>query len=316
MRRSGVSRGPSPTNTTYSGFSNYRTDSYRPINPPSSPLSTDPRDIARAHFLELNKYLASYLANEPVNSRATARQKLTRLTRQQFQELSTDVYDELLRRKNNSSNNDVPFLPVRDDFHPKRNQARQKLATLPTGRFKDLSSDVYYELSRRYPEFKEEMEQDVVSPASAYDDYPSPDFPNNARTPAMAARDLPSNARASEDRANGYASPSSRRRPSDNFSSGRKSADAYGGVEGFGAAAAVGGVRRKPSQDIRTDRRKPSQDTTGYGVVGGASVNRRPSESEGSNASNAQSATAGMGMIIPNKSTIAEEEIEVPYGRE
>ncbi len=50
----------------------------------------------------------------------------------------------------------VPFLPVRDDFHPKRNQARQKLATLPTGRFKDLSSDVYYELARRYPEFKEE----------------------------------------------------------------------------------------------------------------------------------------------------------------
>ena len=51
----------------------------------------------------------------------------------------------------------MPFLPVRDDFHPKRNQARQKLATLPTGRFKDLSSDVYYELARRYPEFKEEV---------------------------------------------------------------------------------------------------------------------------------------------------------------
>ena len=45
---------------------------------------------------------------------------------------------------------------MRDDFHPKRNQARQKLATLPTSRFKDLSSDVYYELVRRYPEFKEE----------------------------------------------------------------------------------------------------------------------------------------------------------------
>ncbi|KZT69736.1 hypothetical protein DAEQUDRAFT_765322 [Daedalea quercina L-15889] len=316
MRRSGASRAPSPTNTTYSGFSNYRTDSYRPIKPPAIPISTDPREVARAHFVELNKYLASYLANEPVNSRATARQKLTRLTRQQFQELSTDVYDELLRRKNNSSTNEVPFLPVRDDFHPKRNQARQKLATLPTGRFKDLSSDVYYELSRRYPEFKEEL--DVVSPASAYDDYPSPDFPNNTRTPATTSRDLPSNPRTSGDRY--AASPSSMRRPSDNFSSGRQSADAYGGVESHGATgAAVGSVRRKLSQDIRSDRRKPSQDTTGgrgeYGL-GGASVNRRPSESESSNASNAQSATAGMGMIIPNKSTIAEEEIEVPYGRE
>jgi hypothetical protein len=45
---------------------------------------------------------------------------------------------------------------VRDDFQPKRNQARQKLATLPTARFEDLSSDVYFELARRYPEFKKE----------------------------------------------------------------------------------------------------------------------------------------------------------------
>ena len=50
---------------------------------------------------------------------------------------------------------EVPFLPVRDDFHPKRNQARQKLATLPKTRFKDLSGDVFHELGRRYPEFKE-----------------------------------------------------------------------------------------------------------------------------------------------------------------
>lgn len=49
----------------------------------------------------------------------------------------------------------VPYLPLRADFHPKRNQARQKLATLPTSRFEDLSSDVYFELARRYPEFKE-----------------------------------------------------------------------------------------------------------------------------------------------------------------
>jgi hypothetical protein len=45
----------------------------------------------------------------------------------------------------------VPFLPVKDEFHPKRNQARQKLATLPDGRFKDLASDVFAELERRYP---------------------------------------------------------------------------------------------------------------------------------------------------------------------
>ncbi|THH05207.1 hypothetical protein EW146_g9967, partial [Bondarzewia mesenterica] len=134
MKRSMAGRA-SPTNTTYSGISNYRTESYRPIKDPA-PL--DPRLIARTHFEELSRYLASYLAKEPANSRSTARQKLTRLTRQQFQELSTDVYDELVRRKNNADTNEIPYLPGRGDFHPKRNQARQKLATLPTSRFKDL----------------------------------------------------------------------------------------------------------------------------------------------------------------------------------
>lgn len=44
-----------------------------------------------------------------------------------------------------------PFLVPKDNFHPKRNQARQKLATLPPGRFKELASDVLYEIERRYP---------------------------------------------------------------------------------------------------------------------------------------------------------------------
>ena len=35
---------------------------------------------------------------ESPSSRASAREKLTRLTKLQFQELSTDVYDELIRR--------------------------------------------------------------------------------------------------------------------------------------------------------------------------------------------------------------------------
>lgn len=193
-------RAPSPTLTAFSGISSYRTDSYKPLRDKSSTSTPplDPHQVARTHYDELSKYLSSYLAKgsmsslspfahshvhpptEPANSRSTARQKLTRLTRQQFQELSTDVYDELIRRKTNSDNIQgpssvsprtsnspvalVPFLPVRDEFHPKRNQARQKLATLPMSRFKDLSSDVYYELVRRYPEFKEEVRL-VYSPS-------------------------------------------------------------------------------------------------------------------------------------------------------
>ncbi|KAF8483316.1 hypothetical protein DFH94DRAFT_851273 [Russula ochroleuca] len=175
-------RAPSPTLTSFSGISSYRTDTYKPLRDKSS-ASTPPIDsyqVARTYFDELSKYLSSYLAKEPANSRSSARQKLTRLTRQQFQELSTDVYDELIRRKTNSDNNQVPFLTVRDEFHPKRNQARQKLATLPMSRFKDLSSDVYHELLRRYPEFKEEP-SDVASLGSTFDDFPSPDFPTAPR---------------------------------------------------------------------------------------------------------------------------------------
>jgi hypothetical protein len=62
----------------------------------------------------------------------------------------------------------VPFLPLRADFHPKRNQARQKLATLLTSRFEDLSSDVYFELARRYPEFKEDVRKYTRSTAPTY----------------------------------------------------------------------------------------------------------------------------------------------------
>ncbi|KAJ3044724.1 component of the polarisome [Rhizophlyctis rosea] len=111
-------------------------------------------DVASTHYESLRQYLSSYLQSQrnaggPSNQRSSAREKLTRLTKQQFTELSTDVFDEMNRRQLDSR--DAPFLPVRDDFHPKRNQARQKLATLPSSRFKDLASDVYFEIERRFP---------------------------------------------------------------------------------------------------------------------------------------------------------------------
>lgn len=81
--------------------------------------------------------------------------------------------------------------------------------------------------------------------------------------------------------------------------------------------------RRKPSQDgynLGQHRSLRSQDTTGRRSEDRQDrefLIHRPtgsiSESTTSNG-NAQSATSGV--IIPNKSTIAEEEIEVPYGRQ
>eukprot|EP00833_Pecoramyces_ruminatium_P009935 jgi/Orpsp1_1/1183967/evm.model.c7180000087424.1 len=87
---------------------------------------------------------------------ASARDKLMKLNKSQFQELSTDVYDEMMRRTDEHA---YPFLPVRDDFHPKRNQARQKLATLSTNRFRDLATDIYYEIERRFPSVTKSIQE-------------------------------------------------------------------------------------------------------------------------------------------------------------
>lgn len=157
----------------------------------------------------------------------------------------------------------------------------------------------------------------MKSPGSTYDDYPSPDYPTtpqNKSAPPSALR----SSRASEDRPPDPYSAS--RRPSEDFNSSRRSEDIYGGMD---PPPPPPSSRRKPSQDLYgNDRRKPSQDSA---ISGRRSTEReygrRPSESvsttsDSTSTTNAQSATAGMGMIIPNKSTIAEEEIEVPYGRE
>lgn len=98
------------------------------------------------------KFLAVDSAFQESNKRRSqsnrAQQKLLRLSAQQFHELSTDVYDELLRRINHNDG-DPEFLRPRDNFHPKRNQARQKLSLLSSSRFNDLSFDILFEIERR-----------------------------------------------------------------------------------------------------------------------------------------------------------------------
>lgn len=114
------------------------------------------------HFKVLKAYLGPYLNDEKGNPRPSrAKDKLTRLSAVQFQELSTDVYDESIRREEDrkrggpgAPGNQTPaFLLPKNNFHPKRNQARQKLSTLPLDRFRQLATDVFYELERRFPRF-------------------------------------------------------------------------------------------------------------------------------------------------------------------
>ncbi|KAL9083712.1 MAG: hypothetical protein Q9159_005612 [Coniocarpon cinnabarinum] len=114
------------------------------------------------HHRVLKDYLAESLRlDKTYMPHKRARDKLLQLSVIQFQELSTDVYDELLRREDervaqgpDGDGRDIPrFLLPKKNFHPKRNQARQKLSTLPQKKFRELATDVLFELERRFPRF-------------------------------------------------------------------------------------------------------------------------------------------------------------------
>jgi hypothetical protein len=141
------------------------------------------------HHSALAKWLREFLEAKGNIRPNRARDKLLRLSSIQFQELSTDVYDELQRREPVVVNEDeeVPlFLPARADFHPKRNQARQKLSTLPPDRFRDLATDVFYELERRFPRFFSGLIP-TYSPTNSMDGRGMPP-PRGLQSPGMPPR--------------------------------------------------------------------------------------------------------------------------------
>ncbi|CAI6334672.1 unnamed protein product [Periconia digitata] len=147
------------------------------------------------HYRVLRTYLGPYLRDEQGNPRPSrAKDKLTRLSPVQFQELSTDVYDESIRREQdrkrggpNAPGNDTPkFLLPKNTFHPKRNQARQKLSTLPIERFRQLATDVFYELERRFPRFGGPDMPRSASPAGSMASRGSRGPPSRVGTPNSA----------------------------------------------------------------------------------------------------------------------------------
>jgi protein SPA2 len=169
-----------------------------------------------------------------------------------------------------------------------------------------------------------------ASTSSNYDDYPAPDFPNNSppRVPPSSRSGRTSADRPSD---SGYGSVSSRRsedkrRPSesDSIPVGRRSEESFRRMEDAYAVGRNSEDSYTPS--VATSRRKPSQDTTrrsedrererDFGRRPSAAVSVSGTTDSASTANPAQSTTATSGMIIPNKSTIEEEYIEVPYGRD
>jgi hypothetical protein len=150
----------------------------------------------------------------------------------------------------------------------------------------------------------------MTSPGSAYDDFPSPDFPTAPRDRDREPPVTPRFTRTSEDRERPPSGGSRPRRSQDDYNppvAGRRGDDPYG---------EVGTNEPLSERDPYTSRRKASQDTTA--TSRSQQQDRRPSVASGTDSTgtnNAQSATVTSGIIIPNKSTIAEEDIEVPYGR-
>ncbi|KAH0270535.1 hypothetical protein KCU91_g7977, partial [Aureobasidium melanogenum] len=151
-------RSPSATNSYLSSSSSLSGPGvYSPANSEfrQSVKSNNQEAALAHHYSVLKVYLAPYLRDEQGNTRPTrARDKLLRLSPTQFNELSTDVFDELQRREDDRRRPGgivPPSLPPRNVFHPKRNQARQKLSTLPPERFRQLATDVFFELGSRMP---------------------------------------------------------------------------------------------------------------------------------------------------------------------
>ncbi|KAH7273708.1 component of the polarisome [Fusarium solani] len=114
--------------------------------------------ILNEHYVALRAFLNTRDPNHKQQPNK-ARDKLLRLSSVQFYELSTDVFDELIRRQAaarappNAPSGPPAFLLPEKNFHPKRNQARQRLSSLGPPRFRDLAADVYHELERRFPRF-------------------------------------------------------------------------------------------------------------------------------------------------------------------
>lgn len=132
-------------------------------------------DSLAQHYNAVRRFLGNPHASDRAAMKTNkARDKLLRLSPTQFHELSTDVFDELVRRQQAAGGpgrpprTDIPpSLPPRPDFHEKRNQARQKLASLQHPRFRDLATDVFCELERRFPQFAGPDVPRVGSPAGS-----------------------------------------------------------------------------------------------------------------------------------------------------
>ncbi|KAI5789489.1 hypothetical protein FPQ18DRAFT_261537 [Pyronema domesticum] len=263
------------------------------------------------HHAALSRWLRDFLEKHANMRQNRARDKLLRLSQIQFQELSTDVYDELQRREPgvvsptmspDEDTSNTPFLPPKADFHPKRNQARQKLSTLPADRFRDLATDVFYELERRFPRFSSGLlPNQYISPTNSMDgrgmppmrtDSPGMQIPQRLNSPApngsMGPPSAPGymNGRIPNGNQNGNINPD------------------YTGPNGYNRRPPPGGPPGRPGP--------PGTPGTPRGPPGGPMTHGTPRDNPNS-FGRPLPKTYQSNTIIPNKSTMVHKKLMKDY---
>jgi protein SPA2 len=108
-------RPPSPSNTNFSGISNYRSESYRPIREREVPAvpQIDSKKVARVHFDELSQFLSSHLAGGQCQSLvhcALGNQTLTSCTPFQRYQIRELVLERSLRGLLASNSKNYPQM--------------------------------------------------------------------------------------------------------------------------------------------------------------------------------------------------------------
>ena len=86
--------------------------------PSAGPVKLSPQEakrVAQTHFRALQLWLKDHSSNAG-STRSGARAKLEKLTRSQSAELSTDVFDEMVRRQGEAAGNSSGILPLTPEF--------------------------------------------------------------------------------------------------------------------------------------------------------------------------------------------------------
>lgn len=155
-KAAGVSRSVSVEVQPSLNYSAENPPPYSPTRPPSQvALVPQLQSLVPRHFNiglpaqhECLKQHVGFSLNNESPGRIKRQETLAKLNDTALYELRIDIYDELCRREQQDA---PPWLPAVAPNHPDRNQARRKLSQLSPHRFTDLTTDLVFEVERRFP---------------------------------------------------------------------------------------------------------------------------------------------------------------------